>query len=78
MKRDRKTLEFWHCDYCHKGLIAGEIHDITDHKVRCFGCAAVRVDLPLPEYRCPECNRPSPYENALCDECYIAAKFGEL
>lgn len=31
-------LKFWHCDFCHKGLTASDLHDITDHKVRCHSC----------------------------------------
>lgn len=31
-------LKFWHCNYCHKGLTARDLHDITDHKVRCWNC----------------------------------------
>lgn len=33
-------LKYWHCDFCHRGLTARDIHDITDHKVRCYTCAA--------------------------------------
>ena len=32
------NMKFWHCDYCHKGLTARDLHDITDHKIRCWHC----------------------------------------
>ncbi len=38
----RKHLEFWHCDYCHKGLIASELHDMTNHKIQCWNCFETR------------------------------------
>lgn len=41
-------LKFWHCDYCHKGLTARDLHDITKHKVRCFECAAKHEIDPPP------------------------------
>lgn len=43
-------LKFWHCDYCHRGLVASELHDITDHKVRCHDCAAKGEGPSTPIY----------------------------
>lgn len=49
-------LKFWHCDYCHRALSAQDLHDITDHKVRCYACALPDVAHEKVD-RCERCGQ---------------------
>lgn len=33
-----KDKRYWTCDFCKRGITAEQLHDIADHKVRCWSC----------------------------------------
>lgn len=61
--RKKPDPKFWHCSFCHKGLTARDLHDITNHKIRCWTCfesSPTPAAAPAPQPAAPTPKAPAP------------------